>query len=63
MPAAYVICPIIKALFGLGRQTIISACDTIFNEHGDCDIKGIIDQILTKYSVNAFIRDWCAKTC
>ena len=57
MPAAYVICPIIKALFGLDRQTIISACDTIFNEHGDCDIKGIIDQLLTKYSVNAFIRD------
>ena len=55
MPAAYVICPIIKVLFGLGKQTIISACDTIFNEHGDCDIKG--------YNVNAFIRDWCAKTC
>lgn len=57
MPTAYVICPVIKVLFGLGRQTIISASDTIFNEHGDCDSKGVIDQLLTKYSVNDLIRD------
>lgn len=57
MPTAYVICPVIKVLFGLGRQTIISACDTIFNEHGDCDSKRVIDQLLTKYSVNDLIRD------
>ena len=57
MPTAYVICPVIKVLFGLGRQTIISACDTIFDEHGDCDSKRVIDQLLTKYSVNDLIRD------